>query len=95
MRTRAWAKTLANGGRSRGRAAVRDREGADGWGHPVSVPQREGRGGPDERDPLVSDRAERRAARAAPVWAVREWAGLRADFRPLAAVFFFFFLCSF
>ena len=44
VRTRAWAKTLANGGRSRGRAAVRDREGADGWDLPVSVTQREEEG---------------------------------------------------
>ena len=52
---------LASGGRDRGRAAAHEEGGADGWGYPVSVPQREGRGGPDERDPLVSDRAERRA----------------------------------
>jgi len=44
VRTRAWAENLANGGRSRGRAAVRDEDEADGWGLPVSVLQREGRG---------------------------------------------------
>ena len=41
---RAWAETLANGGRSRGRAAVRGEGAADGWDLPVSVLQREGRG---------------------------------------------------
>ena len=41
MRTRARAETLANGGRSRGSAAAREEEGADGWGLPVSVLQRE------------------------------------------------------
>ena len=41
MRTRAWAETLANGGRSRGRAAVRGEEEADGWDLPVSDLQRE------------------------------------------------------
>jgi len=40
VRTRAWAETLANGGRSRGRAAVRGEE-ADGWDLPVSDLQRE------------------------------------------------------
>jgi hypothetical protein len=44
VRTRAWAENLANGGRSRGRAAVRGGDEADGWGLPVSVWQREGRG---------------------------------------------------
>ena len=44
VRTRAWAENLANGGRSRGRAAVRGEDEADGWGLPVSVLQREGRG---------------------------------------------------
>jgi hypothetical protein len=42
MRTRTPAETLANGGRSRGRTAVRGEDAADGWGRPVSVPQREG-----------------------------------------------------
>jgi len=73
VRARAWAKTLANGGRSRGSAAAREEEGADGWDLPVSVPQREEEGGSDERDPPVSDRVKRESARAAPVWA-----GLRA-----------------
>ena len=41
MRTRTRAETLANGGRSRGSAAAREGEGADGWGLPVSVLQRE------------------------------------------------------
>ena len=63
MRTRAWAKTLANGGGSRGRAAVRDREGADGWDLPVSVTQREEEGESGERDPPVSGR-ERESAPA-------------------------------
>ena len=40
MRTRTRAETLANGGRSRGSAAAREGEGADGWGLPVSVLQR-------------------------------------------------------
>ena len=56
---RAWAKTLANGGRSRGSAAAREEERADGWDLPVSVPQREEEGGSDERDPPVSDRVKR------------------------------------
>ena len=65
MRTRARAETLANGGRSRGSAATREEEGADGWGLPVSVLQREGEGGSDGRDPPVSDRVrgEARAQR--------------------------------
>ena len=41
---RAWAETLASGGRSRGRAAVRERERSDGWGYPVSGCVREGAG---------------------------------------------------
>jgi len=77
---RAWAKTLANGGRSSGSAAARE-EGTDGWDLPVSVPQREGEGGSDERDPPVSDRLRREKARAAPAWAERERAGLRAGFQ--------------
>ena len=66
MRTRAWAETLANGGRSRGRAAVRGEEEADGWDLPVSVLQREGRGrvqrvgrlGPKPSGPAVGAWAE-------------------------------------
>ena len=42
MRTRTPAETLANGGRSRDRTAVRGEDAADEWGRPVSVPQREG-----------------------------------------------------
>ena len=61
MRAHAWAEYFANGGRSRGGAAAREGGGTDGWGYPVSVPQREGRGRPDERDPLVSDRVRGRA----------------------------------
>ena len=80
VRTRARAKTLASGGRSRGRAAVRDREEADGWDLPVSVTQREEEGEPDERDPPVSDRLRKEEARAAPAWAERGRAGLRAEF---------------
>jgi hypothetical protein len=45
MRARAGAKGLAIGRRSRGRAAVRERERSDGWGYPVSGCERErGRG---------------------------------------------------
>ena len=56
MRTRARAEDHATSDRSRGRAAVRGRDEADGWGVRVSVPQRErGEGGPDERDPPVND----------------------------------------
>ena len=44
-RARAWAETLAIGGRSHGRAAVRGEDEADGWDLPVSVLQREGEGG--------------------------------------------------
>jgi len=62
---RAWAKTLANGGRSRGSAAAREEEGADGWDLPVSVPQRVEEGGSDERDSPVSDRVKRESARSA------------------------------
>ena len=43
MRTRAEAKSLAIGRRSRGRAAARERDGADRWGISVSV-LREGEG---------------------------------------------------
>jgi hypothetical protein len=43
VRTCAWTENLANGGRSRGRAAVRGEDETDGWGLPVSVLQREGR----------------------------------------------------
>ena len=41
MRTRARAENPANGGRSRGRAAVRGEDETDGWGLPVSVWQGE------------------------------------------------------
>ena len=98
MRMRAGAKDLANGGRSRGRAAVRGRDEADGWGIPVSVPRRGERGGSDERDPPVSDpQREEGAAHMARAWAEREWAGLQADFPATrcTVLFFFFFLCSF
>ena len=81
MRVRAWAKNLANGGRSSGSAAAREEEGTDGWDLPVSVPQREGEGGSDERDLPVSDRLRREKARAVPAWAERERAGLRAEFQ--------------
>jgi len=67
--------------------------------HPRQRPTDRGeRAGSDERDPPVSDPQREEgggAARAAPAWAVREWVGLRAEFRPLAAEFFFLFLCSF
>ena len=80
MRTRAWAKTLATGGRSRGRAAVRVEGEADGWDLPVSVSQRGEQGEPDERDPPVSDHLRKKEARGAPAWAERGRAGLRAEF---------------
>jgi len=44
VRMRAWAENLANGGRGSGRAVVRVEDETDGWGLPVSVLQREGRG---------------------------------------------------
>ena len=80
MRTRARARNHASGSQNRGRAAVRGRDEADKWGLPVSVSQRGEEGEPDERDPLVSDRL-RKEARAVPVWAERERAGLRAGFQ--------------
>lgn len=97
MRTRARAEDLANGGRSHGSAAAREEEGADGWDLPVSVLQREGEGRSDGRDPPVSDRVQRESARAAPAWAEREWAGLRAGFQAArcAVAFSFFFLSNF
>jgi hypothetical protein len=52
---------------------------ADGWDLPVSVSQRGEKGEPDERDPPVSDRLKEEA-RAAPAWAERGQAGLRAEF---------------
>ena len=69
----------ANGGRSSGSAAAREEEGADGWGLPVSVPQREGEGGSDERDPPVSDRVRGRARALRPRGGQGR-AGLRAEF---------------
>ena len=94
MRTRARAGNHASGGQNRGRAAVRGRDEADKWGLPVSVSQRGEEGEPDERDPPVSDRLRKEEARAAPVWAERERAGLRADFPAArcAAVFLFLFV---
>ena len=92
VRTRAWAKTLANGVRSHGRAAVHDEEEADGWDLPVSVSQREEEGGSDERDPPVSGRVRR----AAPA---RDAGGSRADLgrdqagRPRNTVCFPFSFC--
>ena len=50
---------LASGGRDRGRAAVHEEGGTDRRDPPVSIPQRGEEKEPDERDPLVSDRAER------------------------------------
>ena len=98
MRMRAGAVDLANGGRSRGRAAVRGRDEADGWGVPVSVPQREGRGGSNERDPPVSDpqREEGGSARGARVG--RTGMGRPAGRFPghsLHSTVFLFFLCRF
>jgi len=55
----------------------------------------------DERDPLVSDHAERGSARAARLWAERAWAEQSGPAcgpisKPRAAVTFpFSFLCSF
>ena len=93
---------LASGDRDRGKAAVHEGGGTDRRDPPVSVPQREVRGGPDERGPLVSVHVRGGAARAARVqaeraWAEREWAGLQADFPAThcTVLFFFFFLCSF
>ena len=94
MRTRAWAMPLATGGRSRGRAAVRVEGEADGWDLPVSVSQRGEKGELDERDPPVSDRLKEEA-RAAPAWAERGQAGLRAEFlghSRHSIVFFFLFM---
>jgi len=85
VRARAWAKTLANGGWSRGNAAACEEERADGWDLPVSVPQREEEGGSDERDPPVSDRVKRESAHTAPVWA-----GLRAFWLVLSRFQFVF-----
>jgi len=45
MRTRARAEDLANGGRSRGRAAVRGGDEADGWGLPSASGRERGGGG--------------------------------------------------
>jgi len=45
VRTRAWAETLASGGRSCGKAAAREEGRADGWGYPVSDLQRGERAG--------------------------------------------------
>ena len=59
MRTRVRAGNHASDGRSRGQAAVCGRDGTDRWGLPVSVSQRGEEAEPDERDPLVNDRAER------------------------------------
>ena len=94
MRTRTPAETLANGGRSRGRTAVRGEDAADGWGRPVSVPQREGLTS-GTRSSVTAQREG--AARAARVQAERAWAGLRAKFQAArcAKIFFFFFLCNF
>jgi len=80
VRTRAWAKTLATGGRSRGRASVRVEGEADGWDLPVSVSQRGEKGEPDERGPPISDRLRKEEARVAPAWAERRRASLRAEF---------------
>ena len=85
MRTRAWAKPLATGGRSRGRAAVRVEGEADGWDLPVSVSQRGEKGEPDERDPPIRDRLKEEA-RAAPAWA--EFLGHSRH----SIVFFFLFM---
>jgi len=73
MRARAGAENLAIGRRSCGSAVARVGDGADRWGLPVSVPQREGKAAPDERDPFVSDRVGREGTRAASARA--EWSG--------------------
>ena len=90
MRTRTPAETLANGGRSRGRTAVRGEDAADGWGRPVSVPQREGLTS-GTRSSVTAQREG--AARAARVRAERVWAGLRPSSQTAhCTVFLFFFL---
>ena len=95
MRAHAWAEYFANGGRSRGGAAAREGGGTDGWGYPVSVPQREGRGRPDERDPLVSNRVRGRARAQRP----RGPGGSGPACGPKSGhplqCLFFFLLCSF
>ena len=92
MRAHAWAEYFANGGRSRGGAAAREGGGTDGWGYPVSVPQREGRGRPDERDPLVSDRVRGRARAQRPRGLGGSGPACGPISRPLAAQCFSF--CS-
>jgi len=91
MRTRTPAETLASDGRSRGRTAVRGEDAADRWGR-VSVPQREDLTS-GTRSSVTSRRGS--SARAASARAELEWAGLRAEFRPLAAVFSFSFYAVF
>ena len=95
MRTRARAGNHASGGRSRGQAAVCGRDGADKWGLPVSVSQRGEEAEPDERDPLVSDRAERGQRAQRP----RGLGGSGPACGPISGrslqCFSFSFLCSF
>ena len=65
MRAHARAEGLSTGRWNGGSVAARERDGADRWGLPVSVPrEREG------------EDAGVRSVRAGRV----EWAGLRADF---------------
>jgi hypothetical protein len=49
MRARAEAEDLAIGRRGRGRVAVREREGSDGWGYLVSGCERESERGRAQR----------------------------------------------
>jgi len=92
---------LTSGDRDRGKAAVHEGGGTDRQDPPVSVPQREGRGGPDERGPLVCPREGRGSARSACAGRARvgRHAG-QVPGRPLRkkiffVFFFFFFLCNF
>ena len=82
---------LTSDGRCCGRAAVREEGGADGWGYPVSVPQREGEGGSDERNPPVSDHVRGRERAQRPRGPSGSGSACGPISRPLAAQWFFFF----
>jgi len=95
MRTRAGAEDLAIGRWSCGSAVTREGDEADRWGRLVSVSQRGEEGGSDERDPLVSDRAERGQRAQRP----RGPGGSGPACEPISGrslqCFSFSFLCSF
>jgi hypothetical protein len=94
MRTRTPAETLANGGRSRGRTAVRGEDAADGWGRPVSVPQREGLTS-GTRSSVTAQR-ERGSARSAVVGRARMGRPAGQDpGRPLCKDLFLFLFMQF